>query len=146
MRHISLSLIVYVFVVFAILYGLTLLFGWFDTIAWFDVPMHLIGGMWIGLVFLYLFSGFFQSDVYAHHAERVKVLLLGIGFAAFIGILWEFFEFGLDAFFSLALQVSVADNMKDLLMDIIGGGVVVAWALFYHRSRTKSDASAIPVM
>ncbi len=133
MRHTSLSVVIYFFVFFAIVYGLALLFGWFDSAVWFDVPMHIIGGIWVGLVFLYLFSGFFSHESYDHHAERVKIFILGIGFAALIGIFWEFFEFGLDTFFSLSLQASVADNMKDLLMDVIGGGLAVAWVLFIQR-------------
>lgn len=43
-------------------------------------------------------------------------------------VIWEFAEFVSDRYFGTGAQVSVADTMGDLLMGMLGAGVVmVGW-------------------
>ena len=43
-----------IFVIFFINY-LAMTFHWYSSIWWFDMPMHFMGGLWLGLIFILLF-------------------------------------------------------------------------------------------
>jgi hypothetical protein len=125
--------VLYLFIVIAVLYAGALIFGWFDNYRNFDSFIHLLGGVWTGLLFILFFGSFFSHEAYAHIAERVKILILGVAFGAFVGTLWEFFEYLLNVFFDVYLQPSIGDTMGDLLIDMIGAAGVCAWFLFMRE-------------
>ena len=54
-----------------------------------------------------------------------------VGIVMGIGVLWEFHEYALGRLTDISLQGDLADTMKDLLMDTLGG---IAGAIF-ARSR-----------
>ncbi len=77
---------------------------------WFDIPMHYLGGLSIGV----LFVGFLKT-----HRPLAFVLALVGAFVA-----WELFEF----FSGIPLEANYpADTALDLVMDGLGG--VTAYAL-----------------
>ena len=85
--------------------------GYFLTIWWWDIPMHILGGAWVACASAYFTFG------------RVRMTLLLCILAAFsVGVLWELFEYivhiGGSVFMSYA-----ADTAKDVLDDCIGGAV-----------------------
>lgn len=74
---------------------------------WFDLMTHFLGGMWAALFFYWI--GF--------SVGRASNLLLAIGGALLLGLMWEFFE--LAAGISNAPNY-VSDTLIDLLMDVVG--------------------------
>jgi hypothetical protein len=117
------------FVILLILYIGAILFGWFDSLSWFDIPMHLLGGAWAGSLFLFLFRGFLQFDPAAHVTERLKTVFFASMAGSFIGVLWEFFEFLMGPYFEGFRQSSVRDTLGDLLSDLLGAGLYAALLL-----------------
>ncbi len=121
--------------------------GTYYRIWWLDIPMHLAGGAWIGLLFLYLFTE--RWNVFSEKAppvpngtfgrglkHRVGLFLLLMGFVALAAVLWESYEYLYDMFIAerhgfLLTQQGVSDTMGDLVNGLIGGAVV---ALVYLRS------------
>lgn len=83
---------------------------------WFDIPMHLLGGLMIGIP---------AAVILCDHGWRRTRLFLGVvAVALCVGLVWEVFEFkeGLTAFgpgFAL-------DTTKDLINDTLGaiGGLL----------------------
>ncbi len=122
--------VIFIFAILLVLYISALLFGWFDTFPSFDIIIHLLGGVWVGALFLFLSRGFFPHDVYAHKTERLKLTSLAVAYAAFVGVLWEFFEYVIGPYFEGFAQASVRDTLGDLLMDMLGGFVYMAILLF----------------
>jgi hypothetical protein len=142
MYTISLRRLAALFGLLAALYAGALLFGWFDAYQWYDIPMHLLGGALAGSLFFALFGSMFHDASIAHATERAKVLVIAISFGAFIGTLWEIFEFGMGYFFSWFLQPSIGDTMQDLFNDMVGAGIVGIYILFLrHRIAAKKNAS-----
>lgn len=110
-RLLILQLIVLVLVaVLDIHFGIGEMYFW--RIWWWDILMHMLGGLWVGLVFAY-------AATYTPY--RVSVIHCII--AAFaVGAGWEVFEYvfhmGGSVFMSYPL-----DTAKDLFDDAVGGAL-----------------------
>jgi hypothetical protein len=116
--------------------------GWYDIYDWIDIPLHLMGGAFIGILFYYLFTSRF--DVMPRHStiDLVPLLIFGAGFVALVGVLWEFYEFFADvvvyekyAPFAFPGYVH-GDTLLDLLNDIAGGTLALA-LLWFGFERKK---------
>jgi hypothetical protein len=105
---------------------------WYGAFPPLDVPMHFFGGFVMGMLAIALQHEFLQ----VHRLPKAAwwhELLFVLGFVGLVAIGWEFFEFGVDALWSLrdaigVSQVSMADTMADLAVGLLGG--LVAHALF----------------
>ncbi|MCK5027083.1 MAG: hypothetical protein KAS07_01555 [Candidatus Pacebacteria bacterium] len=97
-------------------------------IFWLDIPMHFLGGFWLGFgaLWLYFLSGKF-SVVPDKHREPLYVITLAIISAIVFGSLWEAYEFGIDIFISLADVYNMRDTVTDLIMDVFGALVSAAY-------------------
>jgi uncharacterized membrane protein YjdF len=90
----------------------------FEKINWYDKFMHLIAGIWVGIIIIWLLKKF------SINIKKQTLLILGLGIV--VGILWEFFELGLVQYllqtyeYRSGLQPSWNDTFSDLLMDTIG--------------------------
>lgn len=83
---------------------------------WIDLPMHFIGGALISWV-AYIVFAWWQKDYNIHWIYAV-IFSFGLGF------IWEVIEF----YFKVAQLVPeyMADSIKDIFVDMIGGLVVYA--------------------
>ncbi|MCX6702618.1 MAG: hypothetical protein NTW60_02015 [Candidatus Wolfebacteria bacterium] len=98
------------------------------TIWWFDIPMHFMGGILLAMIFF----RFVKPELIITHSSFLITILLAVSFAAFLGILWEFFEFiwasyftnggleSLSVFQSRGIDI-YRDTLKDLFFDLLGG-------------------------
>lgn len=109
-------------VLVSIAHGLATLFYWYDAIWWFDIPMHFLGGFWVGAVALWVLGARAPG---APFRRRLGVAFLAV---AAVGVSWEVFEFGLDA-----IGDSV-DTQQDLMFDVLGA---VAAVFTYDVKRVK---------
>lgn len=92
-----LDIAVALFAVCANICGETL--GFYLRFPWWDVGLHVIWGFLAGLLGC-AFLEAMQRDSLRPFASALAAL----GFAALTGILWEFFEFAMDAFFPWDMQ------------------------------------------
>lgn len=123
-----------------------LLRSWYTTIWWYDIPMHMAGGAWVGFLFLYFAEDkwhIFPKEM--SMGKYVMVVCLGAGLSALFGVAWEFLEFFLDvlvtkkhALFSAGPGL-LSDTLGDLANDLIGAFVVVNVHL-WRRFRATSLA------
>lgn len=103
-------------------------FYWYWTYPWFEVVVHVLGGMWVALVFLWLASCFDQINSMVEY--KTKSLLIALIAATIFGIAWELMEnlakitFVLDAGYTF-------DTAFDLFNDVIGG--VLAYLYFIRK-------------
>ena len=105
---------------FLAFYWLGLFRGWPMSIWWFDDVLHFLGGFWIAGLFVYLVN---RSGLTIINDKFWLKLLLGLGFVALVGVLWEFHEFIADWFAQKPIMQNEgpADTITDLFLDLLGG-------------------------
>ena len=75
---------------------------------WFDMPAHVLGGLWAGLFAAWALS----------LRKMPPRIMFCVGTAFVLGIIWESFEavIGMTTF-----PADILDSLKDLSMGMIGG-------------------------
>lgn len=124
----------------AVIHVLGLQFGWYLTIRWMDIPMHIAGGAWVALLFVYIARdrlGAFSSGA------KWELIVAGLGTVAIVGIGWEIFELLMDVyvwrqygFFNAPGPVHF-DTLTDLVNDLIGA-VLTLWVLSRRNNPRRS--------
>lgn len=91
---------------------------------------HFIGGFFIAL----LVASYYANE-FSKLSQPFRLFAL-LGIVMGIGVLWEFHEYSLGQFIGISLQGDLADTIKDLFLDTLGGGIA---ALTFARNwSTKS--------
>lgn len=115
--------------------------GWYYSVRWLDVPMHITAGAWIALAFYH----FVYSRKAAPETGSVPVCAVSIiGIVAIVGITWEIYEFIIDVYVlkkypALGFPGYVHfDTLKDLFDDLLGG----ALATVFLRAVTRKKENA----
>ena len=92
-------------------------FYWYSLLWYFDMVMHFLGGLWVGLFFIYVFSTRKQGSL--SPSSFIQTLLLVL----VVGILWEFFEFYLGIVSRAVFDWS--DTVSDIILDLAGAAASV---------------------
>jgi hypothetical protein len=93
------------------------------TTNWFDIPMHFLGGLLIGLIMVFVcyVSGYFNFPT-THQGSVFAVVLGGV---LVVGLAWELWEIFVGLTDVIADQ---ADTILDVIMDMLGGLVALGYA------------------
>ena len=83
---------------------------------WLDIPMHILGGLWIALAGL---TVYFSSSHFERDFPPIFVFAFGVAITLVIGLGWEIYEFAIDHAVG-DLDISLADTLKDLSDDLAG--------------------------
>ncbi len=75
------------------------------------MPMHFLGGFWLGLAFLWLIP------IDEPSLSKVFKIIIGV---LIIGIFWELFEIGVNDILAKS-PFDMVDTVSDLFFDISGG-------------------------
>ena len=115
----------------AILHLFGIYLHWYWTYVNFDIVHHFLGGVWLSAFFFYYFGK--RQKLFDVRQSRFATLLFALGVTALAGVIWEFYEFGMDYFFDLKImplrhQNSLADTIGDLFFDLLGG---LIYAILY---------------
>jgi hypothetical protein len=119
---------------------------WYWRIWWFDLTMHFLGGILVGLFFLWYFFVFIRTeDVNISFKLALKVSIIGV---LIIGLAWELFEFGIDQYWAAeigvksfgVLQQGWMDTLSDLTLDLIGG---FGATYFFWQMSVKSKIDSL---
>jgi hypothetical protein len=104
----------------------------FFLIWWLDIPVHILSGMWVALLFLALY---YHADHIGRKEHSVFfVVVFALCSALVIGLLWEVYEFVIERSMDSG-DVRLDDTLKDLCDDLIGGAIA-AW-LFVRYGYNK---------
>lgn len=125
--------VLFLLVVIFLLHVSALLFQWYIAVSWFDNFHHFLGGFWTASLYLYLTKAY--PRLAGVGSSLFSILLATLAFAAFLGVAWEFYEFGFDVWTAARgipfhAQPDLADTMSDLFFDLFGGGMfaVLYWS------------------
>ncbi|MGC8775844.1 MAG: hypothetical protein ACP5QN_00825 [Minisyncoccia bacterium] len=135
------------FILINLIHFLAVIYDWYYTIYWIDVPLHILGGIWLSSLFLYFFEKneglkkilFEKPNI---KKESLIFIILCLGFVALIGVLWEFYEFFVDVIilkkyaYNAEPGYILFDTLKDLFNDLVGG--IIALIIYFKRSAPKN--------
>jgi hypothetical protein len=104
----------------------------FFLIWWLDIPLHILGGMWVALS---AFVIYYRSH-YAGHKNHSALFVVSFAIctALSVGLLWELYEFVVDRAMATN-DIQLADSLKDLFDDFLGG--IVAAVIFLRKGYNK---------
>ena len=103
-------------------------FYFYSLIPNLDIPMHFIGGMAIAVTVICLMNVVEKEKLAAFKSHFVRAVLL-IALVSMSASFWEISEFIVDTSWGFNLQYSLQDTMKDMILGLIGGSIVViSWA------------------
>jgi hypothetical protein len=109
-------------------------------IPWLDIPMHFLGGFWLGYsaLWVYTYSGFFRREDHRDALPSVRYMwFLALLCALVLGGIWEIYEYAMDMFFDRTYQYDVFDTLSDFFFDALGG--TVAAFIFMSRRFIHKD-------
>lgn len=86
--------------------------------------MHFAGGMAIASMAIQLLNYFEKQKQITFKSHIIQALLL-LCVVGTIAMLWEIAEFSADQFLGWSLQYSLFDTMKDMILGLTGGTIVV---------------------
>ncbi len=117
-----LFLIVFIFLLNLLAHKLHL----YVSIWYFDMIMHTLGGIWLALALIFVFS--------INNFSRQNFLKVIFG-VLLVGLAWELFEFGVDEIILKNPLNTGLDTLSDLFCDITGG---ILGFIYYFRNSLKS--------
>ncbi|HBB49708.1 TPA: hypothetical protein DEQ22_01125 [Candidatus Nomurabacteria bacterium] len=92
-------------------------FYWYSLIWYFDMIMHFLSGLWVGLFFFYVLS--VKSPLAPSFKSFLKIILLVL----IIGISYEIFEFIMNVI--SVTPFDPVDTTSDLFFDMLGAAVSI---------------------
>jgi hypothetical protein len=96
----------------------------YDRVPWFDVPMHVLGGLAIAHFFDRGLTVILPDGGRTAATARVERVLI-VSLVCTAAVLWEFAEFVSDRLAGTDSQVGLQDTLGDLLAGMLAGLVYV---------------------
>jgi len=97
-------------------------FYWYSSLWWLDMPVHFLGGFWLALASIWLFS--LADKSFRSIFKIISLVLL-------VGIFWEIFEIMVNESISRN-PFNILDTVSDLTFDLAGG----LSAIFYFLKKS----------
>ena len=114
-------------------------YSWYWKYPWFDSVVHIISGLWVALLILWLASVF--DHINSLKEYKVRSFLVAFVSAILIGVIWEIIE----NVFQLTFTQSNS-YMLNTAMDIINDGLGGVFAYLYFIQKKKCVDAACEVM
>jgi len=133
----------FLFIVVVFLHGVSLYFSLYWKLQGFDKFMHLLGGMWLGCLAMWYVNFYKKLDLLRF--DNFFQIMAATGAAALGGVLWEGFEFVLDAYLNTIsryvdfMQPNILDTMGDLVFDLWGGLIAGVILIILFKKLNKED-------
>jgi len=131
----SLKSIIIFSVLFLSLHIIATIYHLYWIFAWFDMPMHFLGGFLLAMVFFWINPKIEIANPQLGKFPKWLVnFVFALSFVILIGVLWEFYEFVRDLYVlginnPALFKSGVVDKMKDLFFDLVGAAA--GFVLFY---------------
>jgi uncharacterized membrane protein YjdF len=102
--------------------------------------MHFWGGgvVAMGMIWWTFYSAKISAST--KNLPKFYSAIIILGFVALVGVFWEFYELIVDRiitknnYISFLDQGSLADTLKDIFVDLLGG-LTAVWRFFYERKK-----------
>lgn len=104
-------------------------FHWYWSIWWFDMPVHFLGGVFVGMLSIYLL--YKKISVWKIGKQDLRILMMVLVGTFVFGFLWEIFEFFVQGS-SNGNLANVVDSVSDICFDLAGG--IFAFLMYVQNS------------
>ena len=123
--------LIVVSIVVLVLHVLALQYSLYWSIDWYDILMHFLGGLTMGILATYIFftSNYIKSTAVLKDNKFVVFVIISL-FTLSVGLIWELWEVFVE--FSNVLEDQV-DTIIDLIMDMLGA----LTAFYYVKNKLK---------
>lgn len=125
--------------------------GYYYNVNGWDTALHTVNGFLSAAIGLALIDILNRTDRFTFSLSPLFVVMVSFCFSMTVGVVWEFFEYGMDVFFGSNMQkfmteagepfvgqAALADTMKDLLVNFVGAAVFSLLGFFYIKKRGDS--------
>jgi uncharacterized membrane protein YjdF len=120
----------------------------YNTFPHWDTILHTLNGFLCAAIGLSLMNILNHSPKISFQLTPFSVVLFAFCFSMTIGVLWEFFEYGMDVLFGTDMQkdtllpdgrvdIGLIDTMGDLIVNFIGAVISSIFGYFYMRHSSK---------
>ncbi|MBN1470881.1 MAG: hypothetical protein JW925_03805 [Syntrophaceae bacterium] len=143
--------IIIVIFIYAGIY-LSVRFELYYLVFWWDDVLHTLSGViigFIGFIVIYKINGKYCMDI-----SPLLVAVFAFTFAMTMGVIWEIFEFAMDAFFAITMQSwdlpqdstlmgqpfqgsGLRDTMTDLIVNSVGSLFTSIVCYFLYKEERK---------
>jgi hypothetical protein len=123
-----------VLILVAVLNYLGSIFNLYWVYRWYDIPMHILGGLWVALFSLSIFAYFCKNISIVNYRKKVFGIVFII--LLFITISWEIFELWGGITF-LGDRGYWIDSSADILNAYLGG--TIACLLFIKKRKCNNN-------
>jgi len=108
--------------------------SWYWAYSWFDVVVHIVSGLWVALLILWLASVFGQINSLKEY--KTKSLLIALISAVLFGVIWELLEN-----FGHLTYVSDKGYSLNTALDLLNGilGALLAYLYFVRRKKCVEE-------
>lgn len=97
-------------------------------IWWLDIPMHLLGGCWLALLFFSVIAP--HPRLPFSHMDKTRSFLSLLAFVLVVAVSWEIFEWSTDRLNGLE-HFDLVDTLSDIMNGLIGS--ICGGAFFLTR-------------
>jgi hypothetical protein len=101
-------------------------------IWWFDIPMHIVGGVWVALTILLYYYALPKEE---HQSTPRFAFLLALCGTLVVALGWEIFEFGVDRA-NHVMRFNELDTIKDIADGLLGA--TLGTTFFVWKGYNKS--------
>lgn len=121
--------------------------GWrfYDFVLFYDIYLHVTSGVILSVVAYSMLYNFQRER--STNLSPLLVFFFCVGFASFIGVIWEMIEFTIDVTMDMNMQIyrtpddvilfgkdAIYDTMKDLISNTVGALITSSY-LTYHSKK-----------
>lgn len=132
-KHFPIATILSLIGLIAVVNGVALYWHLYFYVWWLDIPMHMLGGMWVALFAL---SSYYRlTNVSTKDTSPLFVFAFAVAITMIVGLSWELFEFSAQTFIERAHVFDIGDTLSDLVNDLIGA--LIASFVFVRMGYNK---------
>jgi len=102
-------------------------FYWYVTMPWFDMMMHILGGVFVAL----LGASFFFSRIRMLPTYELFVTVLL--FVFIIGLAWEYYEYIVQFYVKGVQLAHLTDSISDIICDVVGGSIGTCFVILLKK-------------
>lgn len=113
---------------------------------WWDMALHTTSGFLLGIIGFLMVHILNETEEIGLQMKPGFVAFFAFLFAIGIGVIWEIFEFSMDALFGMNMQKpmlgdpsGLTDTMWDLIVDSIGALIVSMFGYIYIKRGKKQS-------
>ena len=114
-------------------HGVLSLLGIYEKYRWLDIPMHILGGIFIAYSFSLALKYFQQRKLLSELNLLSRAVFL-FALTATATVIWEFGEFASDFLFDTSSQAGLEDTMLDMFLGMLGGTALIVFLAKAQRN------------